>query len=124
MGSPNYELDLTNKPELNYRQKPTHDWEMDSQKFYYFRLHDELPYTNLTRTLKENIYSYSLSTKLNSKIEIFSNGKLAARFDKINNQNSLIANDLWDYNSLLWGNYFKQIKLDKEFRGNVVFRLN
>jgi hypothetical protein len=114
------EVDLTLKPEMKYREKPQHDWEMDSKGFYYFGLNEELPYTNIARSLKENIYSFTLNTQ-NSKLEVYSDGKQAGRFDKMDGKNTLIINDNWDYNSLLWGNYQKLIPLEKEFGGRVVF---
>jgi len=120
LGAPVGEVDLTLKPKMKYREKPQHDWEMDSKGFYYFGLTEELPYTNITRSLKENIYSFTLKTQ-NSKLEVFSDGKQACRFDKIEGKNVLIINDEWDYNSLLWGNYQKLIPLEKEFAGTVVF---
>lgn len=123
LGAPVGEVDLTLKPEMKYREKPKHDWEMDSKGFYYFGLNDELQYTNMARSLKENIYTFSLKTG-NSGIEVFSDGKQACRFDKIDDKNTLIINRLWDYSSLLWGNYSKQIKLQREIRGTVVLKIN
>ena len=123
LGSQKGEVNLTQKPEMKYREKPAHPWEMDSKGFYYFGLEEELPYTNIARSLKENIYSYSLKTEANSEIAIYSDGSQACRFDKIKGENTLIINEFWDYNSLLWGNYFKQIKLEREFSGKVVLSL-
>ncbi|TNF41390.1 MAG: beta-galactosidase [Bacteroidetes bacterium] len=123
LGVPVGEADLNLKPEMRYREKPQHNWEMDSKGFYYFGLNEELPYTNIVRSLKENIYTYSLKTG-NEKLEVFSDGKQACRFDNINGGNTLIINDLWDYNSLLWGNYMKLISLEKEFGGKVIFSVN
>jgi len=93
---------------------------MDSKNFYYFGLNEEQPYTNIARSLKENIYSFTLKTE-NAKIEVYSDGKQACRFDKIDGKNTVIVNDHWDYNSLLWGNFMKLIPLEKEFSGRVVF---
>jgi len=120
LGSRTGEVNLKEKPEMKYREKPQHSWEMDTKGFYYFGLEEELPYTNIIRALKENIYSYSLKTKANSGINIYSDGTQACRFDKIDGGNTLIINDQWDYNSLLWGNYSKQIKSEGEFYGKVV----
>ena len=124
LGAPVGEVDLTEKPEMIYRQKPQHDWEMDTKGFYYFGLTEELPYTNIVRSLKEEIYSYSLKTKTDAKIEVFSNGKQACRFGKINGENTLIVNDHWDYNSLLWGNYQKMITSGNESSGRLILSLN
>lgn len=123
MGKSRGEVDLNNIPEMKYREKLNHDWEMDTKGFYYFGLQEKLPYTNIARSLKENIYSYSLKTKTNSKIEVFSDGTQACRFDKIDVENTLLINDRWDYVSLLWGNYMKMLPSEKEFGGKVVLTL-
>lgn len=123
LGSPVGEVDLTQKPEMKYREKSQHNWEMDSKGFYYFGLTDELPYTNISRSLKENIYSFTLKTQ-NSKLEVYSDGKQASRFDKTDGKKTLIINDEWDYNSLLWGNYQKLIPLAEELGGRIIFSLN
>ena len=124
LGKSTGELNLHHKPVMKYREKPGHDWEMDTRGFYYFGLEKELPFTNIARSLKENIYSYSLKTKNNSKVEVFSNGGQASRFDKIGDDLTLIVNDQWDYFSLLWGNYMKLIPSEKEFDGSVVMVLS
>jgi beta-galactosidase len=122
IGKPKGEVNLHNLPEMNYRQPLNHGWEMDTKGFYYFGLEEVLPYTNIARSLKENIYSFSLMTKTNSKIEVYSKGTQACRFDKIKGENTLLINDQWDYVSLLWGNYMKMLPSQKEFTGKVVFR--
>ena len=93
---------------------------MDTRGFYYFGLDTELPFTNMARSLKENIYSYSLKTKENSGVEIFSKGTQACRFDKMDGEHTLIIDVQWDYVSLLWGNYMKLIPVEKEFQGKTV----
>ncbi|HSO85700.1 MAG TPA: glycoside hydrolase family 2 TIM barrel-domain containing protein [Draconibacterium sp.] len=123
LGSPVGEVDLNLKPEMKYREKPQHDREMDNKGFYYFGLNEELAYTNIARSLKENIWSFSLKTE-KSKIEVYSDGKQSGRFDKIDGRNTLIVNDIWDYNSLLWGNYMKLLPLEKEFGGRIIFSIN
>ena len=123
-GRPAGMADLAEIPVMKYRQEPGHEWEMDAQGFYYFGLDEKLPYTNLVRSLKENIYSYALLTA-GSKLEVSSRGTQACRFDKIAGDNILIINDLWDYNSLRWGNYHKQIIPEKEsLSGTVLFSLD
>jgi len=123
LGRPVGTVDMTEIPSMNYRQKPRHEWGMDAQGFYYFGLEEKLPYTNTVRSLKENIYSYTLKGA-GSKLEVLSQGTQACRFDKIEGKNTLIVNDLWDYNSLLWGNYHKQIRSgEAPLKGKVVFSL-
>ena len=115
------EVDLSVRPEMGYRVKPNHNWEMDSKGFYYFGLDEELPYTHVARSLKENIYTYALLSGATTKLEVFSDGTQACRFDHLDGENRLIVNDQWDYNSLLWGNYMKQVPLEKSLRGHVTF---
>jgi hypothetical protein len=123
LGRPVGSVDMGEIPTMNYRQEPCHEWGMDAQGFYYFGLKKKLPYTNTVRSLKENIYSYTL-TGAGSKLEVVSQGTQACRFDKIEGKNTLIVNDLWDYNSLLWGNYHKQIRSgEAPLNGKAVFSL-
>lgn len=115
--------DLTAKPKMNYRQQPEHSWALDTKGYYYFGLDAELPYTNIVRAMKENIYSYSLQTASKSELKVWSNGQQAGRFDRIEGHNELFINDLWDYNSLGWGNYQKRIKAGKSASGQFVMTL-
>jgi hypothetical protein len=123
-GRPEGMVDLGKIPAMNYRQEPGHDWEMDAYGFYYFGLEKKLPYTNVVRSLKEHIYSFTLEST-NSKLEVSSYGTQACRFDKINGVNTLIINELWDYNSLLWGNYQKKIlSRGDTLEGKVFFEVS
>jgi hypothetical protein len=110
---------LSYKPVSEYRKKPGHGWEHDSRSFYYFGLEEGLPYTNDVRSLKENIYEYTLSTRSQAELKVHSDGRQAGRFDRIGGLNTLLINDQWDYFSLRWGNYMKLIPLEKEIRGKV-----
>jgi len=114
---------LSNRPESYYRTEPEHGWEHDSRSFYYFGLEEKLPYTNEVRSLKEHIFEYALSTKSKAELKVYSNGTHACRFDRIQGKNTLLINEQWDYNSLLWGNYMKHIPLKKEFRGKAYMAL-
>jgi hypothetical protein len=109
---------------MPYREKPGHSWEMDSRGFYYFGLEKELPYTNVARSLKEHIYTYGLATDSHSGLKVYSRGTHACRYDRIEGENTLIINDQWDYNSLLWGNYMKKVALEKEIMGQTTLVLN
>lgn len=123
LGRPSGKAELAQIPSMTYRQEPGHAWEMDARGFYYFGLEEKLPYTNIVRSLKENIHSYTLLTA-GSKLEVLAPGTQACRFDKIDGKNILIVNDLWDYTSLLWGNYHKKIRPEGEsLKGKVVFSL-
>lgn len=117
------EVELLYKPQMNYREKPNHNWEMDSKGFYYHGLEKELPYTNIVRAMKENIYTYELSTAVHN-LKVYSQGTQACRFDKLEGQHVIFINDKWDYQSLLWGNYMKLIKSEKEFGGKMLLKIN
>lgn len=122
LGSANGEVNLSSKPAMIYREKPNHGWEMDTKGFFYHGLEEELSYTNIVRSMKENIINYGLSTTSTS-LNIFSDGSQACRFDKIDDQNKLIINDQWDYQSLLWGNYMKMIPSTETFGGHVTLKI-
>ena len=123
LGASHGEVSLSHRPDMTYRQDPKHTWAQDSKGFYYFGLDQELPYINIVRSLKENIYSYSLKTSLGNGIEAMSAGRQAGRFDKIDGKNTLIINDHWDYNSLMWGNYMKNIRTERQLEGEVVLKV-
>lgn len=123
LGSANREVNLSSKPAMIYREKPNHDWEMDTKGFFYHGLEDEFSYTNIVRSMKENIISYGLSTA-STRLSVFSDGSQACRFDKIDEQNILLINDQWDYQSLLWGNYMKMIPSAETFRGHVTLKID
>jgi len=115
---------LSYRPESFYYEEPEHGWEHDSRGFYYFGLEKQLPYSNEVRSLKEHIYEYALCTTSNAELKIYSNGEQACRFDLIKGKNTLLINDQWDYNSLRWGNYMKQIPLKQELDGKIIMALS
>jgi hypothetical protein len=119
LGQPEGCADLTFSPTVTYREKPGHDWIHDTKGFYYFGQDTQMAYSNLARSLKENIYSFSLSTEEGPGISIFGPGSQACRFDQMEGKNTLIINDLWDYPDLLWGNYMKLINLPGQYKGSV-----
>jgi hypothetical protein len=123
LGDSKGEADLNEKPPMKYREQPGHDWEMDTRGFYYFGLEPVLAYSNIARSLKENIYLFGLTTGRNARIEVCSDGTQACRFDEIEGKNTLIINEQWDYNSLGWGNYMKRIESSGQMEGQCVFRI-
>ncbi len=123
LGEARGEADLTSKPAMSYREYPDHSWSLDSKDFYYHGLNKDLPFTNLARSMKENIYSFVLSTPGQHKITIIDNATQACRFDKIQNNGVLLINDQWDYPCLVWGNYSKKLKLSKEVEGKAVLTI-
>lgn len=65
-------------------------------------------------------YLFIRIAKQELKITVLFEGTQACRFDKIDNKNTLIINELWDYNRPGWGNYTKRIKSEGEFEGKVL----
>ena len=123
LGNPKGKVDINDLPIMKYREEPSHDWAMDHMNFYYHGLHTKMRFSNTVRSMKENFYSFGLSTSATS-LMVTGNGKQACRFDKINHQNVLLVNDLWDYQSLLWGNYMKMLDLNEEFDGKVFLHID
>lgn len=117
------QVNLDHRPVMNYREEPQHGWEEDSKGFYYFGPDKQLPYTNEARSLKEHITEYTLLTQAKTGVQVFSEGGHACRFDRIDGENTLIINEQWDYNSLLWGNYMKKIPLEKSLQGKAVIAI-
>ncbi len=123
LGQPRGKADLSFCPTMTYREKPGHEWIYDTKGFYYFGPDTQLAYSNMARSLKENIYSFSLSTADGTGISVHGVGTLACRFDRIGNSDMLIINDLWDYPDLMWGNYMKLISLPAQYKGSTTLSL-
>jgi beta-galactosidase len=123
LGHPRGKADLTFRPPMTYREKPGHEWIYDTQGFYYFGPDTQLAYSNIARSLKENIYSFGLATADGTGITVHGAGTKACRFDRRNGDNLLIINDLWDYPDLLWGNYMKLISLPGSYQGSATLSL-
>ena len=121
-GSNTGDVDLTVKTYTGYREKPEHQWEMDRQNFYYHGLDTVLTYSNIARSMKENIWHYKLNVKDDTGLKVVSDGTQAARFDYIEGEYRLFINDLWDYTSLGWGNYMKLERSESEEQGKVFLK--
>jgi beta-galactosidase len=124
MGMPEGELDLSHHPKTEYRKFPQHPWELDTKNFYYHGLDKTLPLTNIARALKENIYRYSLTNPDKSQIEILANADKACRLDKTDAGFELHILQQWDYNSLRWGNYQKNVKFPPEYQNTVFLKIS
>jgi hypothetical protein len=126
LGHPKGKADLTFGPTMTYREKPGHEWIHDTKGFYYFGPEAQLAYSNLARSLKENIYSFSLAAADGTSISVLGAGTQACRFDRRDDDNLLIINDIWDYPDLMWGNYMKLISLPGQYQGstNISFQTN
>lgn len=107
LGSSSGKVSLIKRNDNLYRQKPGEIWEYDNKSFYYngLALSDDLSY--LAGSMKENIWSYTLSTPSNTGISVISDAKNACRISKKETGYVLYIDTYWDYLSLNWGNYIK-----------------
>jgi beta-galactosidase len=123
LGMPQGEIELNNPPAMVYREYPTHLWENDIKDFYYQGIHPSLPLSKIARATKENIYSFALTKNDLSGLIVLAAGDKSCRLDRTESGYILFINDLWDYASLKWGNYQKNITFEKEFKGTVYLQI-
>ena len=123
LGAPIGKTRLTNDLEMNYREFPNHAWEQDTKDLYYHGIDVTLPMTNVARALKENIYSYSLTTPGGKALTVSAKGDKACRLAKTDQGFLLHVNHQWDYTGLGWGNYMKRIEPVGGYSDKVVLKI-
>jgi hypothetical protein len=74
--------------------------------------------------MKENIYTYSLSTPEKSELTIYSAADKACRIAKNDINNYLYINGFWDYNNLNWGNYTKNQLIPAQLIDTIYIKVN
>ena len=74
--------------------------------------------------MKENIYTYSLSTPEKSVLMVYSEPDKACNIAKINNINYLYINMLWNYSSLNWGNYTNNQLIPAQLIDHIYIKIN
>jgi len=118
---------LYNNNLVKYGEKPGQGWELDTHNYYYFAdagANCKQPLTQIAKGMKENIYTYTLSTgNEKGKVQIVSpTAELACRLNKLpNEQLILYVNNRWDYPEIAWGNYCKALDVTPCF-GKVTVR--
>ena len=123
-GMPKGEVSLNQKNKTVYREKPSGTWEFDNKSFYYNGSGESDNLSYIAGSLKENIYTYSLSTPEKSVLTVYSAAEKACRISKKNGNNYLYINKFWDYTSLNWGNYMKNILLPVQVSDTVYLKIN
>jgi hypothetical protein len=73
--------------------------------------------------MKENIYSYTLTTGNDNELTVLSDGTHACRLKKNPKGITLYVNSEWDYLSLNWGNYNKNDILPGKFSDTIRMRV-
>ncbi|MCB9218160.1 MAG: beta-galactosidase [Ignavibacteriales bacterium] len=123
LGMSTGDINLSDSQTTEYRQFPNHIWEKDINDFYYQGLDYQLPLSKLALSTKENIYSFGLKTNNITSLNVYDSGKKACRLEISNGNWILNINDQWDYASLKWGNYQKNIKFKNQFKGSTNFEI-
>lgn len=124
IGNPQGEVDLDYKPSMTYREYPDHAWAYDTKNFHYFGLDTTLALNTISRSMKENIYFYSLKLANGDGLTVLDDGQHACRYDKSGDDFILYINHLWDYTGIGWGNYYKNIPTQKTYSAGAIINLN
>ena len=115
-GAPKGEAPFYNTKLVKYGQDPAQLWEQDTHNYYYFAdkgTNDKQPLTNIAKSMKENIFLYTLSgDKGTPQLSVVSpEGTLACRVNKDKQENLVLyINNKWDYPEIAWGNYCKIVE--------------
>ncbi|MEN8194449.1 MAG: glycoside hydrolase family 2 TIM barrel-domain containing protein, partial [Bacteroidota bacterium] len=110
-----------------YREKPPKDWNHDSKSFYYEGTENEIlkeQLTNIAKSTKENIKEYDLLKNGIKELSVISDGNANCRIAKLENKIQLFASNEIDYIDLSWGNYQRNMKLDKKYSNEILFQIN
>ena len=124
IGMPEGKVSLKETNRTNYREEPAPIWEFDNKSFYYNSLGESENLSYLAGSMKENIFSYSLSTPGKSSVTVYSQADKACRYARKDIGFVLYINKLWDYTSLNWGNYMKNQQLPQQVSDTVYLKLN
>jgi hypothetical protein len=124
IGIPEGKVSLKEINKNNYRREPAPIWEFDNKSFYYNGLDESASLSYIAGSMKENIYYYTLSTPGKSGVIVYSQADKACRLATKTNGYILYIDKLWDYNSLNWGNYMKNMQLPSQFSDTVYLKIN
>ena len=110
------EASFYNNQQAPYRGKPVLDWQFDTHNYYYWAdagAGSSNPITQMARGMKENIYSYTLTTKDKHSFSVVSSdASVACRTDRLPSEKLvLFTNNRWDYPEIAWGNFSKNIDI-------------
>ena len=106
-----------------YRSAPSRGWETDNKSFYYNGFMGSRGLSWLAGSMKENIYSYTLSADNNNELTVLSDGRHACRLKENEKDITMYVNSYWDYLSLNWGNYIKNDTLPGKISDTIRIRI-
>lgn len=122
------DVPLYNNKQVVYASNPLQPWHMDTHNYFYFAdagTDCEQPLTQVAKGMKENIYSYSLSTmSRKSGLSVTSSdASVACRINKLKNQQLVLyINNRWDYPEIAWGDYCKTLEVTPCYgKMNIIF---
>jgi len=126
ISSPKGTSALYSKIEKKYRIDPKKDWNQDTKSFYYNGIEDEFTnqLTNIAKSTKENVRKYHLLKNEQEMISIYGNGDVSGRLNKVAEKLHLYVSNQIDYVDLSWGNYQRNIVLNKEYSNKVIIKIN
>lgn len=106
---------LTSTKQAAYGEKPTQSWDQDTKNYFYWGNEGALsknPLTQKGKSMKENIYFYTLLNGKNPLLSVISpQGDVACRLDRLADEQLILYTDnRWDYPEIAWGNYCKQLE--------------
>ncbi len=109
-----------------YRKKPIKEWAFDTKSFYYNgtqkeNIKEELTY--ISKATKENILTYKLFNGNNTLATVIGSGNESCRLTKNGKVISLFISNQIDYFNIGWGNYQRNIKLDKRFSDRIEIQI-
>jgi hypothetical protein len=106
-----------------YRSYPGLDWNLDAWSFYYDGTKSEPFNSNLSylaRSTKENVLEYKFLKNKRSQFSVLGEGQISCRVAENNNKFLLYINNEMDYIDLAWGNYQKNIILNRKYTNEVI----
>jgi len=109
-----------------YGVKPTQAWDQDTHNFYYWSdkgARSKKPLTNKAKSMKENIYFYTLLGGKSTRLSVVSpQADVACRIDRMDDEQVILyVNNKWDYPEIAWGNYCKTLEASP-CSGAITFR--
>ncbi len=109
-----------------YRKKPEKEWVLDTKSFYYNgtakeNIKEELTY--IAKATKENIFMYNLFNGNSIIASVIGSGNENCRLSKNGKNISLFINNRIDYFNIGWGNYQRNIKLDKKYSNKIEIQI-
>ncbi len=127
LSAPKEIIALHTNIQKSYKNEPKKDWNSDTKSFFYEGPEDELikdQFTNIARSTKENIRKYCLYKNGQEIISIQSNGSVSGRLEKVSENVHIFANNQMDYVDLNWGNFQRNIILERNYSDEVAFKIN